>query len=269
MSRKAIQKKESRQRERQRKRFNGPLPHFLETKYSEIYREYKELYNHLNTNHPQARDLSKTCTFRTWQRVVQCQRPETNSEPVETITRNDDSQAMPETRSEPVETITRNVDSQAMPETRSGPVETITRNDDSQAMPETRSEPVETITRNVDSQAMPETRSGPVETITRNVDSQTMPETRSEPVEIIMPETASEPVIRVEMNELVDIMADVEGHVEQILGELRQGPDLRAIMDEVEVQHEDDEGIEINPLDDIEFDIEPFDFDLEVENYQW
>ena len=69
------------------------------------------------------------------------------------------------------------------------------------------------------------------------------------------------------IEELADIMVNIEGQVDEIMNELRQDADLRQIMDEVETQT--DEGIDISPLDDIEFDIEPFDFELEVENYPW
>ena len=66
-------------------------------------------------------------------------------------------------------------------------------------------------------------------------------------------------------------MVNVEGQVDRIVNELRQDPYLRNMMDnaEAEVETQMDEGIDISPLDDIEFDIEPFDFELEVENYPW
>ena len=94
-------------------------------------------------------------------------------------------------------------------------------------------------------------------------------------VEIIIPantgeDQATEEVIHMDINQLADIMVNVEGQVDQIVNELRQDPYLRNIMEgvEAEVETQADEGIDISPLDDIEFDIEPFDFDLEVENYQ-
>ena len=82
-------------------------------------------------------------------------------------------------------------------------------------------------------------------------------------------ETTNEAVIRMDVNELVDIMGNVEDQVDQIIRELRQDPDLQRIMHQAETQQQEDEGIDINPLDDIEYDIEPFDFELEVENYTW
>ena len=66
MSKKAARERQFRQREQQKKHFNGPMRRFLEVKYPEIYTEYKELYDLLSANHPHARDLVKTCTFKTW-----------------------------------------------------------------------------------------------------------------------------------------------------------------------------------------------------------
>ena len=79
-------------------------------------------------------------------------------------------------------------------------------------------------------------------------------------------------ILRMDLEQLADIMVNVEGQVDQIMGELREDPYLRNIMDNVDAEFEteaDDEGIDINPLEDIEFDIEPFDFGLEVEAYDW
>ena len=85
----------------------------------------------------------------------------------------------------------------------------------------------------------------------------------------IMNETANEAApIRLNMDELADIMVNVENQVDEIMNELRQDEDLRNILEQPETFPED-EGIEINPLEDLEDDIEPFDFDLEVQNYMW
>ena len=56
------------------------------------------------------------------------------------------------------------------------------------------------------------------------------------------------------------------------MAELRQDPDLNRIMNEIDNEvdtAQQDEGIEISPLDDIMYDVEPFYFQLEVENYEW
>ena len=100
-------------------------------------------------------------------------------------------------------------------------------------------------------------------------------EDRVQVVEIAMPPVSvdeNQPILRMDIDQLADIMVNVEGRVDQIMGELREDPYLRQIMDNVDAEFEaqpDDEGIDISPLDDIEFDIEPFDFQAEVENYDW
>ena len=72
-------KKEYRQREQGKKRFNQPLTGFLETKYPEVYEEYKKLYDWLDENNPQVRNLSKTSTFKMWKKAVQDQRARENT----------------------------------------------------------------------------------------------------------------------------------------------------------------------------------------------
>ena len=93
-------------------------------------------------------------------------------------------------------------------------------------------------------------------------------------VEVIMPARHNEvsETIQLNLDQLADIMVNVEGQVDNIMGELRQDPDLNRIMNEIDNEvdtAQQDEGIEISPLDDIMYDVEPFDFQLEVENYEW
>ena len=89
-----------------------------------------------------------------------------------------------------------------------------------------------------------------------------------------MPTTGNEEpeIIRMNLNHLADIMVNVEGQVDEIMSELREDPFLGDIMRNIDEEFEtqiDDEGFEISPLDDLEFDVEPFDFQAEVENYEW
>ena len=66
-----MRERQFRQKELKKKQFNVPMCRFLEMKYPEIYGEYKELYALLVKNHPHTRDLTKTCTFKTWQLLNQ------------------------------------------------------------------------------------------------------------------------------------------------------------------------------------------------------
>ena len=62
-----------------------------------------------------------------------------------------------------------------------------------------------------------------------------------------------------------NVLAYIEGQVDAVMNEIIQDEEWRNLLNsEIE-----DEGIEITPDDDIIFDIEPFDFELEVEQYQW
>ena len=95
-----------------------------------------------------------------------------------------------------------------------------------------------------------------------------------QPVEIVMPGSVNQEqeIVRMNLDQLADIMVNVEDQVNDIMAELRQDPDLRGIMDRIDNEVDTqppDEGIDISPLDDIQYDIEPFDFQLEVENYNW
>ena len=63
---KAVKLRNSRVKRMNEKRFNTPLRAFLEHKYPAIYTEYAELYELLNTAHPQRKKLVTSSTFRRW-----------------------------------------------------------------------------------------------------------------------------------------------------------------------------------------------------------
>ena len=56
-----------------KKRFDGPLKEFIKIKYVDIFNEYSEFYQHLDKENPNVRDLSKTRTFRNWIKNVRKQ----------------------------------------------------------------------------------------------------------------------------------------------------------------------------------------------------
>ena len=93
-------------------------------------------------------------------------------------------------------------------------------------------------------------------------------------IEVIMPARGNEgqETIQLNLEQLADVMVNVEGRVNEIIADLREDPFLAGIMNDVDEEiaaQPDDEGIDISPIDDIELDVEPFDYELEVENYQW
>ena len=64
------------------KRFNKPLHEYLEIKYRDIYNEYCWFYKSLNEQHPTAKDLTKTTTYKAWKkRQLNCEGSKPEIEP--------------------------------------------------------------------------------------------------------------------------------------------------------------------------------------------
>ena len=269
MSKKATKERQFRQREQQKKHFNGPMRLFLEVKYPEIYGEYRELYTLLSTNHPHARDLTKTCTFKVWQCSIHRQPATTSRVSNEIISdQNNNSQAMHDTAETTNETANNGSCSSTTARVSNEIISD--QNNNSQAIHDTAETTNETA--NNDSCSSTTARVSNEIIIDQNNNSQAIHDTAETTNETANNDSCSlaneAAPIRVNMDELIDIMVNVEDQVDQIMNELRQDQDLRDILDQPETQPED-EGIDINPLDDIEYDIEPLDFNIEVENYLW
>ena len=62
-----------------KKRFDKGLHIYLETKHKVIYDQYVYFYNSLNEVHPEAKDITKTKTFKTWKKGYQTE-PDRNVE---------------------------------------------------------------------------------------------------------------------------------------------------------------------------------------------
>ena len=214
-------KKSYRQNQLVQKRFSYPLIPFLEIKYPDVYKEYKELHDWLRKKHPQARNLTKTATFKAWK----------ESQTHQAVSDNDDVTG-PTTISENTAT-TCNIGDVTGPTTTSENT---------------------TITCNIGD-------------VTGAATSENT--TSTSDIGDVTGAATSQGTVTINIEELADIMVNIEGQVDQIINELREDEDLRRIMDNVENYVAEDEGIDINPLDDIEYDIEPFDFETEVENYEW
>ena len=65
-TRKATHARDLRSRRSSERRFNTALKEFLKHKYSGIYSEYTELFNLMNAEHPNRRDLATSTTFQKW-----------------------------------------------------------------------------------------------------------------------------------------------------------------------------------------------------------
>ena len=71
ISRKAKYSRKWRADTAQQKRFDKPLREFVKIGYNAIYVKYIDLYEEMNANHPQTRNLTKTSTFQRWLRQQQ------------------------------------------------------------------------------------------------------------------------------------------------------------------------------------------------------
>ena len=50
------------------KRFNKVLREYMEIKYKDIFNEYTDFYKSLDEVHPEAKDITKTKTFKQWKK---------------------------------------------------------------------------------------------------------------------------------------------------------------------------------------------------------
>ena len=63
---KAKQSRVYRKNQKEQKRFEAPLRQFIEIKYKNIFQEYVELYNRMNAQNPTKIDLRKSELFKRW-----------------------------------------------------------------------------------------------------------------------------------------------------------------------------------------------------------
>ena len=70
-SKRAIESREWRLHNRDKRRFNTLLRGYIEVKYDNIFSEYTHFFNSLNQTNPQARDLTKTKEYKNWKKEQQ------------------------------------------------------------------------------------------------------------------------------------------------------------------------------------------------------
>ena len=242
MSIKAVKERRFRQREKQRKRFESPMRKFIEVKYPNIFQEYTQLYDTLNRNHPDIRNLTKTSTFRRWLDSV-------NEVPtldiLSTVIRETlDQDEAPKVRDEGDEIASHESGDQVY----EADDEAASQADE---VDEAANQTVEVASQDEANEAA--SQADEVDEAANQVDEVASQDKANEAANIL-----------IGMNNIVNVLMNVEDQVDDIINELMQDQGMRDILAEPE-----DEGIEINPLDDIAYDIEPFDFNLEVENYDW
>ena len=260
MSIKAVKERRFRQREKQRKRFESPMRKFIEVKYPNIFQEYTQLYDTLNRNHPDIRNLTKTSTFRRWLDSV-------NEVPtldiLSTVIRETlDQDEAPKVRHEGDEIANHESGDQVY----EADDEAASQADE---VDEAANQTVEVASQDEANEAA--SQADEVDEAANQVDEVATQDEANEAANIligmnnIVNDKANKAAnILIGMNNIVNVLMNVEDQVDDIINELMQDQGMRDILVEPE-----DEGIEINPLDDIAYDIEPFDFNLEVENYDW
>ena len=245
-----------------KKRFDGPLKEYIKIKYSEIYAEYSELYQQLDKRYPNVRDLSRTPMFRKWvsgdnKQLESQQTPSSDEEEMpgqfHETTHQQESQQTPS--SDPVE--------EEMP----GQFHETTHQQESQQTPS--SDPGEIPGQFHEATHQQESQ--------LDILSLAIKENLSEPVpssviQEILPQGIPNQVSDSLREFLPEISHDAE-NIQDIIDELEQDEAVRNILDPLDdemvdrynaqITPDDDEGIELNFIDEI--DLQPFDFDLEVD----
>ena len=207
-SKRAVEAREWRVGLRQRRRFNTLLNGYMSVKHEKIYDEYSQFFQSLDQSHPEARDLTKTKTYKKWKKE-QLAAKEVNVEWTEEDQQDEDIQANDED-----EDLTN----------KEAIVERAEEDQQGEGM-----------------QANDET------------------DILSVAVEEILPQNP--------MN-----IYDVDSIINDIVNELQQDEEIRNVLDDqlVHPNYEDeDEGIGLNTQTELEAIIEPFDYQLEVEGFDF
>ena len=243
MSSKAAKERRFRQKEQQRKHFEVPMKRFLQEKYPLIFDEYKAFYEALNRNHPYTRDLTKTCTFQTW---ISSLKQQDASNIIATALR----QALGQEEVRKSDDENQQSSDQAAENEQSSEHSDDDLNDSNQTL--ATSEEKQDDDRD-DSKQTLAASDQQADNLTFRVTDRERQNEANQAAGVLY-----------DINDLADIMENVEAQVDEIINELAQDELLGAVLNEPV-----DEGIEMNPIDDIDIDIEPFDCQLEVENYDW
>ena len=254
-----------------KKRFDGPLKEYIKIKYSEIYDEYSELYQRLDKRYPNVRDLSRTPMFRKRVRGVHKQLETPSS----------DEEEMPGQFHEAVhqqESQHKQLESQQTPSSDEGEMsgqfhEAVHQQESQHKQLESQQTP------SSDAGQMP----GQFYEAAHQQESQldilslAIKENLSEPVpSSVMQEILPEGIPNQVSDSLREFLPEISNdneNIQDIIDELEQNEAVRNILnplvDEMvdrynaQITPDDDEGIELNFIDEI--DLQPFDFDLEVD----
>ena len=194
------------------KRFNKPLKEYIQLKYDCIFNEYCSFFKSLDQQHPGAKDLTKTRTFKKWKKEV------LSNEPSESETEAGDQ-----------------IDDQIETRTELNINEADSINDQI----ETRTDEPDILTATV-----------------REMLS---------PAEINKADNGTE--LSIDINQVNNV-------IQEIINDFEQDEALRGLLnDPNDLVHphyeDDDEGIGLNVETELEDIVEPFDYNLEVEGFDF
>ena len=255
------------------KRFNKPLREYIQLKYNGIYDEYYLFFKSLDEQHPTAKDLTKTRTYRKWKKELlkhesSGSEDEQNSLPVEAGDR-------PEPRNDPAEPDI--IDDRIEP--RNDPAEPDIIDD----RIEPRNDPAEPDI--IDDRIEPRNDPAEPDIIDDRIEPRNDPaepdiidyriEPRNDPTESDILTAAVQEILS-SANQINININEVDNIIEEIINDLEQDNAIRDLLNAenngelVHPQYEDeDEGIGLNVETELEAIFEPFDYKLEVEGFDF
>ena len=229
-SQKAIEARRWRINAKEKKRFNKFVTEYVRFKHHDIYDECHQLYKVLDEKHSESHDLTKTRTFR---RMIEDLKDQSSS-PVQDLVDE------PNTSSSPVQDL---VDE---PNTSSSPVQDL------------GDEPAPNATL-------------PVQDL---VDEPGPSESSNILTEAIQETLAAHNYMN------IDEIQNIDNVINEIINDLEENDAVRGILDAAvddavrdmfddDQDQNEDEGIGLNLEEEVLFDVEPFDYELEVQDFEF
>ena len=244
-SRKAIEARRWRVNAKEKKRFNKLVTEYVRFKYHDIYDECHRLYKVLDEKHSESHDLTKTRTFKRMIEDLKDQSLSPAQDLIDEPVPNTSSPAPNESSSLP-----------AQNESTSSPVQDLI----DEPVPNTSSPAPNEFSS---SPAQNESTSSPVPNESSNILTEAIQETLA---------------AHNYMN--IDEIQNIDNVINEIINDLEENDAVRNILDAAvddavrdmfddEQDQNEDEGIGLNLEEEIFFDIEPFDFELEVQDFEF
>ena len=253
-TKRAIYTREWRVGRREKRRFNTLLSGYMSIKYQDIYNECWQFYNLLNQMYPEKHDLTKTREYERWKTELtkdeSSESGEDNDTGPTTVTRTE-STTTTTVRTEPIQDIAE-IAVEPTTAMRTEPMQDIAEIavEPTTAM---RTEPMQDIA---------------VEPTTAMRTESTTTSARTEPIQDIL-QIAAEGLLP----DSPEIRNDIDNIIDDIIRDLQQDDALRAILDNDDLVQphymDEDEGIGLNTQTELEAIIEPFDYQLEVEGFDF